>query len=111
MGLCLSVSRCEQECGGVAICQHGRQRQQCKDCGGSAFCSHGRRKRQCPVPFWPLLQPGGICCYGTSSTDSACAAAASCGLTRFMVLPGVPGPDCAGRTPPPPPPRPALRDQ
>ena len=25
------------------ICEHGRQRSQCKECGGGSICEHGRR--------------------------------------------------------------------
>ena len=38
--------RCEQ-CGGSAICSHGRQKSWCKECGGLAICSHGRHRSQC----------------------------------------------------------------
>jgi hypothetical protein len=38
--------RCK-ECGGTSICVHGRQQQQCKHCGGSAICAHGRQKHRC----------------------------------------------------------------
>ena len=33
--------------GGSGICQHGRQRYQCKDCGGSSICQHGRARSKC----------------------------------------------------------------
>ena len=54
-----------QECGGGAICEHGRQRlrarsaagpqicehgrrrSQCKECGGSGICEHGRQRSKC----------------------------------------------------------------
>lgn len=29
------------------LCEHGKQKYQCRDCGGSAFCDHGRRKTYC----------------------------------------------------------------
>jgi hypothetical protein len=29
------------------ICEHGRQRRQCRDCEGRAFCHHGRLRAQC----------------------------------------------------------------
>ena len=28
-------------------CEHGRQRNKCKDCGGSKICFHGRQKARC----------------------------------------------------------------
>ena len=28
-------------CGGSQICEHGRQRSQCKECGGGGICEHG----------------------------------------------------------------------
>ena len=34
-------------CRGSGLCEHGRQRSQCKDCGGSGLCEHGRRKSRC----------------------------------------------------------------
>jgi len=36
-----------KECGGSGICQHDRQRHQCKDCGGSGICPHNRRRSEC----------------------------------------------------------------
>ena len=39
-------SQCK-ECGGASICQHGRQRSECKECGGASICQHGRQRSQC----------------------------------------------------------------
>ncbi len=39
-------SRCK-ECGGSAICEHGRLKYSCKECGGSGICEHDRRKSKC----------------------------------------------------------------
>ena len=36
-----------KDCGGSQICFHGRRRNQCKDCGGVSICEHERRKDQC----------------------------------------------------------------
>ena len=36
-----------KECGGGSICQHGRQRSVCKECGGGSICQHGRRRSRC----------------------------------------------------------------
>ena len=35
-----------------AICEHGRQRQYCKECGGASICEHGRRRSQCKGVRW-----------------------------------------------------------
>ena len=29
------------------MCEHGRQRSQCKECGGASICEHGRRRSNC----------------------------------------------------------------
>ena len=39
-------SQCKQ-CGGSQICEHGRKRGVCKQCGGSSICEHGRRRHTC----------------------------------------------------------------
>ena len=36
-----------KECGGSGICVHGRVRHDCKECGGTHFCEHGRRRSVC----------------------------------------------------------------
>jgi len=36
-----------KECGGASICEHDRQRSQCKDCGGACICEHDRYRSQC----------------------------------------------------------------
>ena len=36
-----------KECGGSQICEHGRQRSKCKECGGSGICEHGRLRYRC----------------------------------------------------------------
>ena len=36
-----------KDCGGSSICEHGRLRHICKDCGGSGICEHGRQRSQC----------------------------------------------------------------
>ena len=36
-----------KECGGSSICEHGRMKTTCKECGGSSICEHGRRKTTC----------------------------------------------------------------
>jgi hypothetical protein len=36
-----------KECGGRALCVHGRRKHQCRECGGSGICAHGRRKSRC----------------------------------------------------------------
>jgi hypothetical protein len=36
-----------KECGGVSICEHGRQRNTCKECGGASMCEHGRQRNTC----------------------------------------------------------------
>ena len=41
-----AVTSCK-DCGGSAICGHGRQRSSCKDCGGSGICQHKRRRNLC----------------------------------------------------------------
>eukprot|EP00292_Cryptomonas_paramecium_P024136 CAMPEP_0113665812 /NCGR_PEP_ID=MMETSP0038_2-20120614/2510_1 /TAXON_ID=2898 /ORGANISM="Cryptomonas paramecium" /LENGTH=152 /DNA_ID=CAMNT_0000581201 /DNA_START=308 /DNA_END=763 /DNA_ORIENTATION=+ /assembly_acc=CAM_ASM_000170 len=33
-------SQCK-ECGGGGICEHGKVRSRCKDCGGGSICPHG----------------------------------------------------------------------
>ena len=35
-----------RECGGSALCKHGKLKAQCRECGGSAFYKHGARKAQ-----------------------------------------------------------------
>ena len=39
----------EHPCKGASICQHGRLRNQCKEhpCKGSSICQHGRQRTQC----------------------------------------------------------------
>ena len=32
---------------GKSKCEHGRQRNRCKDCGGSSICEHGRQRYRC----------------------------------------------------------------
>lgn len=37
-----------KDCGGSAICEHGLQKQYCKDgCGGSGICDHNLQKHNC----------------------------------------------------------------
>ena len=36
-----------KECGGSGICERGRRKAYCKECGGSGFCEYGRRKAYC----------------------------------------------------------------
>ena len=36
-----------KECGGSGICAHGRVKSVCKECGGNSICVHGRRKSTC----------------------------------------------------------------
>ena len=36
-----------KDCGGSQICEHGRQRNTCKDCGGASICEHGRQRNTC----------------------------------------------------------------
>ena len=36
-----------KECDGSSICDHGKQRSHCKDCKGSAICDHGKQRSQC----------------------------------------------------------------
>ena len=36
-----------KECGGSSVCEHGRQRSTCKECGGSSVCEHGRHRFVC----------------------------------------------------------------
>ncbi len=36
-----------KECGGNQICEHGKQKAQCKDCGGISICEHGRQRCRC----------------------------------------------------------------
>ena len=36
-----------KECGGSGLCEHGRERSQCKECGGSGICEHGRVRSKC----------------------------------------------------------------
>ena len=31
--------------GNKLLCEHSKQKAQCKECGGSSFCEHGKRKR------------------------------------------------------------------
>jgi len=39
-------NRCK-ECGGAGMCEHGRVRYSCKECGGAGICEHGRRRYSC----------------------------------------------------------------
>jgi len=44
--------RSSKECGRVSnktrkLCEHGRQKHQCKECGGSSICKHSKRKAVC----------------------------------------------------------------
>ena len=39
-------NRCK-ECGGASICEDGRVRSQCKECGGASICEHGRERSVC----------------------------------------------------------------
>ena len=34
-------------CVGSQICEHNKQKQQCKECGGSQICEHGKQKASC----------------------------------------------------------------
>ena len=36
-----------KDCGGASICEHGRRRSRCKDCGGSQICEHNRQRSSC----------------------------------------------------------------
>ena len=40
-------SRCKDGGGKRSLCEHGRQRYNCKDCGSGSMCEHGRRRRYC----------------------------------------------------------------
>ena len=42
--------------GGSQICEHNKQRSQCKDCGGGGICEHNKKRSACPVcdPFGHL---------------------------------------------------------
>ena len=40
-------SRCKDGGGKISLCEHGRQRYNCKDCGSGSMCEHGRRRRYC----------------------------------------------------------------
>ena len=55
LGVKVGASICEhnrqrsncKDCGGVSICEHNRQRSRCKDCGGASICEHGRHRIAC----------------------------------------------------------------
>ena len=36
-----------KECGGVGICKHGKKRTLCKECNGGSICKHNRERRYC----------------------------------------------------------------
>lgn len=36
-----------KECKGSRMCDHGKIKYRCKECGGIAFCEHGKRKQEC----------------------------------------------------------------
>lgn len=36
-----------KECGGASICEHGTRKRICKDCDGASICEHGRQKSNC----------------------------------------------------------------
>ncbi|KAI8587619.1 hypothetical protein BDZ88DRAFT_424680, partial [Geranomyces variabilis] len=36
-----------KDCGGTGICERGRERSACKDCGGTSICKHGREHKDC----------------------------------------------------------------
>ena len=36
-----------KECGGSGICKHFKQKSLCKECGGSSICQHGKQKNKC----------------------------------------------------------------
>lgn len=41
----------DPECGGgSSLCEHKREKGQCKKCGGIGYCIHGRRKQYCHEP-------------------------------------------------------------
>jgi hypothetical protein len=55
LGLKVGGSICEhnrersqcKECGGGAICEHNRQRSTCIDCSGGSICTHNKRRSRC----------------------------------------------------------------
>ena len=48
-----------KECGGSSICEHGRRRYDCKECDGPGICEHGRQRYDCKECDGP-----GICEHG-----------------------------------------------
>ncbi len=47
-----------KECGGVSICEHNRQRTQCKECGSRAICEHNCHRTKCNICNNNHLQHG-----------------------------------------------------
>ena len=41
-------SQCK-DCVGGGICEHNKRRSICKDCGGSQICEHNKKRSACPV--------------------------------------------------------------
>ena len=56
-----------KECGGVGICEHGRQRSKCKECGGASICEHGRVRSKCKE-----CGGGSICEHGRGASCKEC---------------------------------------
>ena len=51
--------------GGVAICDHGKQKHKCKDCGGKSLCDeHKIQKNRCAQCFKMGKRPSGLCEHG-----------------------------------------------
>ena len=50
--------RCK-ECGGKGVCEHGRERHRCKECGGKGICEHGRQRHHCKECKAPSSQGRG----------------------------------------------------
>jgi hypothetical protein len=48
-----------KDCGGAAICVHGRQKYFCAECEGSGICVHGSQKYFCAE-----CEGSGICVHG-----------------------------------------------
>lgn len=41
-----------KECVGSGVCQHDKLRYRCKECGGGSICEHGRHRFQCRICNW-----------------------------------------------------------
>jgi hypothetical protein len=60
---CRQRSQCK-ECGGGNMCEHGKRRDKCKECGGGGICEHGRRRSECKE-----CGGGGICGHGRRRSE------------------------------------------